>query len=279
MTEINFDRIVSYGCSFTAGSELYDHHGLEMTEDQLRQFVSKRKITGSYQLYKELKTVPEIINNITENNAKLSWPNYVARHFNVYHENRAVPGSALSHTVYKILSDLHTAQITPTDLILVGLTTPTRWFQFLSDGTPTWGVLGHGWKGLIDPSHRKFLEENWFNAYNTFYHYFKDIAFLSNLSDTLGGRIKLGYTFVSASNLKDTLHVEMQDEKFAKFFEFCSTMCPTHNILHSESTIIEMAGETKSETHHVFGHPRVCFHKEYAKQIIPQIENVRISSL
>ena len=47
MIKLPYNRIISYGCSFTAGSELGDAEVLGMTEEEMRKLVKKHSFQGA----------------------------------------------------------------------------------------------------------------------------------------------------------------------------------------------------------------------------------------
>ena len=277
MTNFPYKRIISYGCSLTAGTELLDHAVLNMTENEFVEFLKKNKISSIPEFFSYLKdnfSYDEITSKMFQLNASASWPNFIAKHFSVPHVNQAVPGSSVSHTAYKILKDLASSQIEETDLVLVGITSPSRWFQFLEDGDEAWGVFGIGWNMRFKVEYQKQLEKHWFNAYNIIYSHFKEITFLSDLSDRLGGRIKLCYAFAGPEYLKYFFEEDLQNSRFSDFFNFSVDMCPTHNFLDTTASISNLAGWRKDSTHHVFGHPKIQFHEQFANILIEKMEKM-----
>jgi hypothetical protein len=274
MIKFPYNRIISYGCSFTAGSELTDGEFFPMSEEDLFKYVKKHNITGSEQLFRNLKLSPTTVKNIFARNATKSWPNYIANKFDKSLHNRAVPGSSLSLTTYRILKDLHDSAIDSDDFVLVGVTSPARWFQFFEDGNSGGGVVGMGWKGGFSEEYIKNLELHWFNAYNIVYNHFKEMAFLSNLSDRLNGQIKLSYAFGAPAYLKHFFKEELKDKKFSEFYDFCVSMCPQHNFIGSQYSISELASYRDDSKHHVFGHPRVQFHEHFANILIKDLEEM-----
>lgn len=274
MTKFPYKRIISYGCSFTAGSELTDHEIIGMDEKDLFSYVEKNNIKGTHQLFEFLKISEEKMHEIFASNAATSWPNFISKHFNVPLANRAVPGTSLPHATYKLLNDLHYSAIEEDDLVIVGVTSPNRWFQFLENGDEGWGVFGIGWNTRFNVEYQKKLEEHWFNEYNIIYSHFKELTFLSDLSDRLGGRIKLCYTFGNPDYLKHFLSKELENPNFANFFDFSVKMCPTHNFINLTTSISDLAGWRDDSKHHVFGHPRVQFHKQFANILIEKMEKM-----
>jgi hypothetical protein len=274
MTKLPYNRIISYGCSFTAGSELADHEFLDMPEDELFKYVEKHNIKGSHQLYMSLKLSDETIGDIITCNKTKSWPNFVAKRFDIPLHNRAIPGSSLSCTTYKILNDLHYSAINNDDLVLVGITSPNRWFQFYENGRYGGGVFGIAWQKEFSTTFQEHMEREWANEYNLIYNHFKEITFLSDLSDRLNGQIKLCYAFGAPQYTKHFFKEKLKEKKFSEFFDFCTGMHPHHNFIDNEKSISELAGWRHDCRHHVFGHPRVQFHEQFANILINKMEKM-----
>lgn len=270
MTNFPYKRIISYGCSLTAGSELTDHEFMGITEDELFEYVKKHKFTGSHDLFRVFNLSPNTIKEILAKNASKSWPNYVAKHFGVDILNRAIPGSSLGEATYNILKDLYDGRINDDDLVLVGITSPSRWFQFDEKGEKFGGVFG--WMPISEYSTQ--LEMNWANPYNIVYSHYKEITFLSDLSDRLNGQIKLCYTFGAPQYITHFYGEELKDSKFAEFFDFSISLLPLHNFIDHENSICEIASWITPETHHVFGHPRVQFHEQFSEILIEKLEKM-----
>jgi hypothetical protein len=271
MIKFPYKRIISYGCSITAGTELGDAALLGMTEDQLADFVRTNQVVGNRDLYGKLGVTQDTIVLIDAVNASFSWPNYVARRFNVPLENRAIGGSSLSSATNEILKDLHNSNINADDLILVGITGPGRWFQYNEDGSTGGGVIGWGWPNTL-LEYQTQLENNFFNKYNLLYNHYKELAFISNLSDTLNGQIKMCYALNSPYHFEIVFRNDLKEKKFAEFYNFCLNICPTHHFLENTRALNEILGITGER--HPFGHPKVKYHKKFANMLIKKLEEM-----
>lgn len=274
INKFSCNRIVSYGCSITAGSELTDHNFFDMTDEELFAYVKKNKITGPAPLYKSLRTSHKTIEDIRLHNLTKSWPNFIAKKYDKPLCNRAIQGTSISDATYRILSDLHYSTIKSDDLILVGVTSPYRWFQFFETGDCGSGVFGKSWETRFNHDYTTQIEHNWVNFYNIAYTHFKELMILSNLSERLDGRIKLCYVFG-----KDTfLHhfpKEMKDKKFSEFYNFCVSMVPTCNDIDPTPLVKLPGGSPRNfSSHHVFGHPRIEYHEQYANLVIEKLEQM-----
>jgi hypothetical protein len=271
-----YTRIISYGCSFTAGSELTDHDIIGITEEELAACVRRNKYSGSHEIIQHFSNgtaeFTELRQKILESNRAKSWPNYIAQKYNIPLLNQAVPGSSLSHTTYCILRDIHNNITQPTDLILVGITSPNRWFQFTHAGKQFYSVMNGGWsrlKHLVPEKYREELEKNWFNMYNIVYSHNKEILFLSNLSDTMNEQIKLCYALVAPKDI-----LSSYQEQDSEFLSFCDKLVPNKHFLYAEDSLSGISGKQDYSTHHMFGHPRSESHEKFANILIERLEEI-----
>jgi len=281
MIKLPYNRIISYGCSFTAGSELGDAEFLGMTEQEWNKLIKKHSAHSNWELF----TVGMNLSNDNANalqkdiytyNLSKSWPNYVAQYFHIPLVNRAAPGASLSFMVSRILTDLHNSDITDDDLILVGLPAPARWFQYKDDGTSVYGVFGHPWinSKRFDPMYQQQIEQHFFNNHNMFYNYCKDIAFLSLLSDKLNSRIKLCCAMITEERNREFYREELKQKHFNDHFNMCFDIAKLSNHYISETDCLWPKGEIKPDTHHIFGHPRVEYHEQFANNMIKKLEEM-----
>ena len=280
MIKFPYNRIISYGCSVTAGSELIDHELLNLSEEDLFAHVKNQNIRGPHDLFKSLNASTKTIENIRIRNATKSWPNFIAKRFDKPLHNRAIQGTSLLDATYRILSDLHNSNIKNDDLILVGVTSPLRWFQFFEHGDYGNGIFGSNfigstWEAKFSNEFKTQIEHNWVNAYNIVYNHCKELMLLSALSDRLDGRIKLCYVFGKDTFLGHLFEREIKDKIFSEFYDMCVSMLPTHNDINPTS-LTTLSGNpiTDFENHHVFGHPRIEFHEQYANLVIEKLEQM-----
>jgi hypothetical protein len=280
MIEFPYSRIISYGCSITAGSELIDHELLNLSEEALFAHVKNQNIRSPRDLFESLNASSKTIENIRVRNATKSWPNFIAKRFNKPMHNRAMEGTSLSDATYRILSDLHNSKINDDDLILVGVTSPLRWFQFFETGDFGGGIFGSKftgsvWESKFSSEFKTQIEHYWVNAYNIVYNYYKELMVLSALSDRLDGRLKLCYVFGKDTFVSYTFKEEMKNKKFSEFYDMCVSMLPTHNEINPTAlTVLSGSPITDSENHHVFGHPRIKYHEQYANLVIEKLEQM-----
>lgn len=277
MTNFPYDRIVSYGCSLTAGSEMTDHDYIGITEDELAAIAKRNKYVGSHQIYQHFSIDRKSQMEIVDNNRTKSWPNFVAKHYGILSLNRAIPGSSLAHATFRLLQDIQNNVIQPTDLVVVGITSPNRWFQFTSSGEPYYGVFGVGWELLggerSSLAYKTELEKYWYNLYNIVYSHYKEIQFLTNLSETMNGQIKLCYALGTPQFIEYIFSDVLKDKsKESEFMKFCNKLLDEKHFIYSEKSLSELAGYRDYSKYHTFGHPRVQYHEEFANLLIDELE-------
>jgi hypothetical protein len=177
------DRIVAYGCSFTAGSELMDHVHLKMSFDKCNEI--KQRMSSS------LKNVRKFIDyfKIEEADAlnrQHSWVAYLSRKLNKPFENRAEGGSGLDQIYFKIYTDLNAGLISKNDLVIVGLTGISRIVTFNHDKVQS---LLLGWqiseKNSDDKKLIELLTDEWL-----IFNYYKTLKLLIQLSDKINIRFQ-----------------------------------------------------------------------------------------
>lgn len=180
---MKIDRIIAYGCSLTAGDELGDEYffGPGIEEMKKKYFCDVEKCYGDK--WEELKKY----------NRTISWPNYVAEKLGVECVNRAQSGSNLGNVIFKILDDYYSNKITENDLILVGLSSPGRFFYFVE----LWGEVAEATSVFNYPEawpHPELCEvllKYYVNDYNLMWEYCRDKHHLQLISNLLGNRVKM----------------------------------------------------------------------------------------
>lgn len=183
MSRIN--RILAYGCSYTAGDEIMDHVKIGVTFEECNQI--KQRYSTTYGQGYDIAAFRTEFNlsrdyPLHRNN---SWAAILAKKLTVSFENRAVNGSGLDEHYFKIYNDYNNGQIKDTDLVLVGLTSIDRMIDFRSDRP-----MPHNYSlisSLIpnDDGSRLLLELQ--NDDFLVFHYFKTI----HLLHYLGSKINL----------------------------------------------------------------------------------------
>lgn len=174
----NADRIVAYGCSYTAGSELMDHFHMNMTFDKCnsikRHFASNSK--AMFKFFESFK-----LSEVDYLNRQNSWAAHLSKKLNKSFENRAEGGAGLDQVYFKISEDLRTGKIDKTDLVVVGLMDVGRIIQF---GHVSVRSILSGWHLSDENPHDitliQLLNEDWL-----FFNYYKTLRLMLLLNDKI----------------------------------------------------------------------------------------------
>jgi hypothetical protein len=186
----NINRIIVYGCSYTAGDELLDHEILGMSFSECNNF--KKQFANVIKFYDHKingNTIRELIKN-DGRNINASWANQLATKFDKTCINKAVGGSSIEEHFYLILKDMSVGNILPTDLVLIGLTTPDRIFIYpTGSDKPHSNLLSNAW-----PWHDSKLKEHainyFFTDFSIILNYYKTIKLLSTLDTKINIRLQ-----------------------------------------------------------------------------------------
>ena len=132
-------RLVSFGCSFTAGSELIDHELLGISFDECnkikRQWTADKKTINKFEEY-VIKQSGITILEYVKMSSKRSYAAKLADKLGLEHVNYAIPGAAVDHMVLDLFRGHYTQKINPeTDLIFLGITSPHRYVSFSPEKT------------------------------------------------------------------------------------------------------------------------------------------------
>lgn len=187
---VQFNRVVAYGCSFTAGSELLDYMlAPHLSESEIDKIKRDKSWTSFYEQHSN----PELWNYIRTEQGNHSWAKWFANHFpGAGYINRAVMGSSAQGMVASIEIDLANGNLNDTDLIIVGLTSPDRWLYFDKTGKTETPIFG--WSNLW-PSEKAQSEfvKHYVNDHFKLYHYYQSMRHLDLLSNKLNGRLLQQY--------------------------------------------------------------------------------------
>ena len=184
--KITFNRIVAYGDSYTAGDELMDHVFMNISFEDCnrikREYIRDGMTLDAKSRFREKYNISIADKEL---NCNHSWAAYLAKHLNVSFVNKGVPGSSIDQIYFTIYNDLLTGQISETDLVLVGLSTPFRVIDFRNEKVKT-----------LLPNHldKNDVENNLFIDLFTddfaMFHYFKTVQLLCNLNSKINIRLQ-----------------------------------------------------------------------------------------
>lgn len=251
----NFDRVVAYGCSFTAGQELADSIVLNRSEDEIDEYKRKHGI----HCYMDIYGTEEIRAKCNQESSKLSWPNYIAEKMNVPCINRAHFGTSVNEFIFNIERDLACGNITDTDLILVGMTTPVRFSWVSKNGTIITKFIGDSrWENFKDLNDA--LLDTWATDNNLMWEYIKHMRHLDLISRSLGGRLKMAMCVLSLDVIKTNLSEYSKYLPWLDQINFDNVLSPS--VCMSNFTARNYISET-----HGWGHPKVAVQKRFSEHI------------
>lgn len=274
---INFNRIVVYGCSYTAGEELIDHLVFDkLSEQEVNEI--KRKYTNhkTYKFYDDHANFSYCTdlswfrdNRLRKEQEKYAWSGWLSKHYGVECVNRALGGSSLEYAVYKLEEDIIAGQITDTDLVIIAATTPSRNFWLSEKGQPK-NIL-HGYH---TPQWWTYPNENEYNnyilkcanTYQIFWEYYRNLRHIDLLSSRLDGRI-LWWPIVSDWNMIKECWYDQTIEQTAIDKMFLSTEKFSSRIKNAPSVAPEP--DTKFCG---FGHVTMQHHIFMANKLVTAIE-------
>lgn len=244
----SFDRIVAYGCSWTAGDELLDHEILGVSFSECNRLKREHDSPNSFnEKYNIIE--PCAINR------NASWAAQLAKLLNKPFENRAVGGSSMDHIYYNVYIDMIKGNITDRDLILVGLTSPNRFLQFIHKRAQS-VLLGYPphWK---DEATLRLFTTICDDSYIVF-SYFRTLVALNALKEHINIRIQP--TSGGMSPNSEVFLYDIDDvKKYAlDVWDKCDTMLLAEDFLKIEPENIEICR---------FQHQPVESHIALAKRI------------
>jgi len=123
-------RLVFFGCSFTSGHELSDHHNLNMSFADCNKLKKTFAYIGDFDQYVVNKTglSKEQIYDIDRTYA---WPKKLCDRLGITHKNLAVPGGSVEYSHAMFLLHHNQGLLNPQeDILIMGLTTQARIFCF-----------------------------------------------------------------------------------------------------------------------------------------------------
>ncbi len=183
-----YNRIIAYGCSWTAGDELRDHEILEMKFHECNLLKKKLKLIDWWKLEYREKTIRQWINENVQQNRNASWAAHLATKLNLKFENRAVGGSSIEEHYYSIVRDISQKKINQDDLVVVGLTTMERLFFFKKE-KPMSKLLTLNWQWDDLNFRNKLITEIYTDEFLV-WNYYKNLILLKQLSDLINIRFQ-----------------------------------------------------------------------------------------
>jgi len=271
---IKFNRIVAYGCSHTAGSELADHlfWKTPITRQELDTIKRDYTARGSPDFYRDNLQLG--YNDVIEAQSKLSWAGQIAKRLNVPILNKGIPGSSMQSMIYAIERDFTLGVIGEYDLILVGATSMERWTYFEKEERfgmpwPATPIIGYPRYWPSESFHNEFVEHI-ADDYFLFFNYFTSLKYLDLLSNALGGRLLVQYLH---STMDDYTKFVTNKNLNSNFMSMVGNTRGLRSILDHDTSFSSFVDWGDKSKVHGFYHAYVECHEQLADILVDKLLN------
>lgn len=288
-------RVVAYGCSYTAGEETGDHEVYKIDEEELdklkRTRYSLEAPSDEYIQFKKKFLKEKYKGNLFDLNAELtsigktySYVRYLSDLLELPYSNRAVPGGAMGQIVFRLERDLYHNAIEDRDLVLIGLTTPNRFFRItehIRDETIFYtensGVIGSS--TIMNQKETEFLLKWDFNKMQIFWNYYVQVRHLLILAEKYKDKCKIVLIPILCSfeteidiALNDFDHNNRVDKSVKSLFNMYREIIQHPNYLHNCHTIpfyndFILNNRNTQNLIHGRRHPKKELHQKYAEYL------------
>lgn len=256
----DIDRIVAFGCSFTAGTELLDY-----TLDE--RYYKLKKTLSAFDWYNVIYKDSRAHQTLKDNREKekyITWPAKLAENLSLDFLSFAQPGNSNEKILWQIERSIFDGTITDRDLILVGQTGPHRNMYFTNKHKePTSFLLSN--EGSIKPIFQDSLYK-WFNDSRIFWDHIRFLDQLRFIKSRLNGRL-LAVHMELPFNLHENHYWGLDDLGYqTDFFKF-----KLEESIHSDLFIdksLYMYQFVNDENILEHGHPNETVHQNFADALI-----------
>lgn len=255
ITEI--DRVIAFGCSYTAGAELLDHL-IHPDADNI-----KRKKGMKY--WKDKFDSPETW-KISAAEGNYTWAAKVADRLSVDFVNKARGGSSLGYSLFMLEDAILKGEVTDKTLVLVGITTMNRSILFdevsvkhMLISTPQYWPKNLTWD--IQTVLNVFSDSMLIWIQLNYLHRFVE------LSNRFSHRIQL---FKMPESIIDNKVLELIENKQSKeLFNYKMTeILSAKSCFHNEESLFSVRKIDKLIDIHGGGHPKVHIHEAFADYVM-----------
>lgn len=259
-SNIEIDKIISFGCSFTAGAELLDHH-IHPDSDDI-----KRKTKGT-QVWRDKYQLPHPdAMRLMKQEQKISWAGQTATKLGVDFNGLAKGGSSVAYSLFELEKLLYNNEISDSTLILFGVTQMSRSIHFNpGHGTVKSFILGHPqwWPN------EKWDKMTVLDIYSDTMQIWLQLNYihrLIELSNKLNGRIQIfsmngivhKEAFVDVATSYPLLEQKLHD--------VYSSPC-----VHTEESLLGLC-KNNLEDQHGCNHPKIHIHEKFADYVIGKLK-------
>lgn len=251
------DKIISFGCSFTAGEELLSHH-IHPDADNI-----KRNKGISY--WKENFETAETL-KLSSQEQKISWAGQVATTLNVEFEGKARGGASLPYSLYHLEEMIYEEKITDKTLILFGVTTMGRSLYFYNNsGIIKSFLYGHPqWWPKKDWDQQTVLDI--FNDPMQLWLQLNYLHRLVQISNKLNGRLLI----FSMNGFVPALPVENESKKYP-LFRYKYNEILSAPFVYSDKSLLGLC-KNQLKDQHGGNHPKLHIHKKFADYVIGKLK-------
>lgn len=246
-------RIVSFGCSHTAGAELLDH---EVSSDAER--IKRKK--GLHYWLQHHRWPHDLHDELTKREGQLAWPAQVAASLGWSVQNHALGGKSLSDCVYRLEQTMYRGEITAEDLILVGVPDYSRVLTWEDPHRPcSWQVA----QPLSWPS-SQWDQRTLLTVYTDsqlLWQHLTALLRLTQISDRLQGKVRL---FEMTGQNMDPLQDMPKDTHF--WHQWQEIMASGHCLFDRSLASFQLDNEWHSGGHH-----RLVVHQRFAQWVVAQL--------
>lgn len=254
--KIKIDKIISFGCSYTAGDELLD--------ETIHPDADEIKRSKGMEYWNKTYSQNDIFMKTKEQ--QLAWPGQVAKILDVDFVGKARCGGSMMGALYDLEKSIIEEEVTKSTLILFGTTTKERFLFFDKNRTSPKNILLAG----IDawPA-RKWNPHTVIDIFNDGFLLWNHLLCLSRLleiSDRLEGRLQI-FEMDKHVNVDDYTANLAQDVMQVLRHRYNEIY--THSNLHFKTTLLSLCKSKKDQ--HGGNHPKIHIHEEFAKYVIEAI--------
>jgi len=255
----NYNRIVAFGCSWTAGDELNDHKILNLNYEKCKELKIKNGLSGFYNLRNDDNiTYQELIKDQKHKNLNSSWAAKLAKNLDLDFLNLAKGGTGIDEHFLEMFKFFQ-KDFRKGDLILLGLTQYTRILKWPSNDTYTTALTNLNYLGKVPKEVVKWnLEYLW--SYNNFIvNYLKTVENILNLNDNVYVQFMRPICDPQNDFDDNNIHYIVKD-----LYYYIKQK-------HKDKFLYNGYIEMQQNDHCGFGHPPEERHTEFANRITKEI--------
>jgi len=255
------NRIVAYGCSFTAGDELCEHEVMP-NSDEIKKTLGQSEFTRLlYNGYPQ-----KVINDMYLKQPQTSFPGILSRKLGMSLDNRAVAGSSLESIFYTLVKDLSSGNITESDCVIIGLTHVDR---IIHISKSTVYSLQMAYRSTF-PLHLVDGFSHILNFCSDETLFFNYYACLNNIIGVCQHYLPGRFFIVAAHHAHNASIPTSFDTEIKKTMEFLKQNAIIEPAYISEKCLYDFI-ETYHEEVHGLGHPKKIVHTRFAEYLFPII--------